>query len=148
MVQPLAARLRPTNLDEFVGQTHLVGPGRPLRFCIEQGKLHSMILWGPPGTGKTTLGQLIANYCHAQFISLSAVMSGVKEIREAIAFAKDVKTPTILFIDEIHRFNKNQQDALLPYVEDGTVSLIGATTENPSFLKLIVHYFLVRGYMF
>ncbi len=137
MVQPLAARLRPKTLEEFVGQSHLVGKGAPLRYCIEQGKLHSMLLWGPPGTGKTTLAQLIANYCQANFVALSAVLAGVKDIREAIANAKSLfeesHRGTLLFIDEIHRFNKAQQDALLPYVEDGTVYFIGATTENPSF---------------
>ncbi len=137
MTQPLAARLRPTNLDEYIGQTHLVGQGAPLRFCIEQGKLHSMLFWGPPGSGKTSLARLIANYANADFIALSAVLAGVKDIRDAIAKAKETAQashrPTILFIDEIHRFNKAQQDALLPFVEDGTVFFIGATTENPSF---------------
>ncbi len=137
MTQPLAARLRPTNLDEYIGQTHLVGQGAPLRFCIEQGKLHSMLFWGPPGSGKTSLARLIANYANADFIALSAVLAGVKDIRDAIAKAKETaqatQRPTILFIDEIHRFNKAQQDALLPFVEDGTVFFIGATTENPSF---------------
>jgi len=137
MVQPLAARLRPQTLDDFVGQSHLIGKGAPLRRCIEQGNIHSMLLWGPPGTGKTTLAQLIAKYCHAQFIALSAVLAGVKDLREAVSeaqqYKKETGADTILFIDEIHRFNKAQQDALLPYVEDGTVYFIGATTENPSF---------------
>ncbi|MBN9287568.1 MAG: recombination factor protein RarA [Gammaproteobacteria bacterium 39-13] len=137
MVQPLAARLRPQTLDDFVGQSHLIGKGAPLRRCIEQGNIHSMLLWGPPGTGKTTLAQLIAKYCHTQFIALSAVLAGVKDLREAVSeaqqYKKETGADTILFIDEIHRFNKAQQDALLPYVEDGTVYFIGATTENPSF---------------
>lgn len=137
MSQPLAARLRPRTLEDFVGQSHLIGVGAPLRLCIEKGKPHSMLLWGPPGTGKTTLAQLIANYCHAEFIHLSAVLAGVKDIRDAIEHAKSIRAEqnrdTLLFIDEIHRFNKAQQDALLPYVEDGTVYFIGATTENPSF---------------
>jgi putative ATPase len=137
MNQPLAARLRPRTLEDFVGQSHLIGVGAPLRLCIEKGKPHSMLLWGPPGTGKTTLAQLIANYCHAEFIHLSAVLAGVKDIRDAIEHAKTIRIEqhrdTLLFIDEIHRFNKAQQDALLPYVEDGTVYFIGATTENPSF---------------
>ncbi len=137
MSQPLAAKLRPKTLDAFFGQEHLVGGGAPLRFCIEQGKLHSMLFWGPPGSGKTTLAELISHYANAEFIALSAVLAGVKDIREAIAKAKETyqvsgKT-TILFVDEIHRFNKAQQDALLPFVEDGTVYFIGATTENPSF---------------
>ncbi|MFI4938207.1 MAG: replication-associated recombination protein A [Candidatus Berkiellales bacterium] len=137
MTAPLAARLRPTHLSEFVGQSHLVGNNSPLRLSIEQGKLHSMLLWGPPGTGKTTLAHLIATYCHADFVAMSAVLAGVKDIRDAIQHAailkKEQQKSTILFIDEIHRFNKNQQDALLPAVEDGTVYFIGATTENPSF---------------
>lgn len=137
MAQPLAARLRPNTLDEFVGQSHLLRKGAPLRRCIEQGNIHSMLLWGPPGTGKTTLAQIIAKYCHAKFIALSAVLAGVKDLREAVSCAeqhkKETGENTILFIDEIHRFNKAQQDALLPYVEDGTVYFIGATTENPSF---------------
>jgi len=137
MTEPLAARLRPKSLQEFVGQTHLLGKNSPLRFCIENQKLHSMILWGPPGSGKTTLAHLIANASHANFIAISAVLAGVKDIREAMAQAAQTKATehrdTILFIDEIHRFNKAQQDALLPFVEDGTVYLIGATTENPSF---------------
>ena len=134
--QPLADRMRPQNLDDIVGQQHLLASNKPLRQAIEQGKLHSMILWGPPGTGKTTLSRMIANYCDAEFISLSAVLSGVKDIREAVTRAQQYQQqgkPSILFVDEVHRFNKSQQDAFLPYVEDGTVTFIGATTENPSF---------------
>lgn len=137
MTIPLAARLRPTSLEQFVGQTHLLAPHSPLRRSIESGKLHSMIFWGPPGTGKTTLGQIIANTSQAEFIKLSAVMAGVKDLRDAVSQAQNIKDhfnqDTVVFIDEIHRFNKAQQDALLPYVEDGTIYLIGATTENPSF---------------
>lgn len=136
MLPPLAARLRPKSLAEFIGQSHLVGKGTPLRSSIEQGRLHSMILWGPPGSGKTSLAHLIAQSCQAQFIALSAVLAGVKDIRAAVEAAQASQKEhqsTILFIDEIHRFNKAQQDALLPFVEDGTVCLIGATTENPSF---------------
>jgi len=124
-------------LDEFAGQTHLLGAGKPLRVAIEKGRLHSMILWGPPGTGKTTLARLMARRVDAQFLSLSAVLSGVKEVRAAVEQAKQARAAhgkaTVLFVDEVHRFNKSQQDAFLPYVEDGTVTLIGATTENPSF---------------
>ena len=134
--QPLAARLRPATLDQYIGQDHLFGEGKPLRKSIESGLVHSMILWGPPGVGKTTLARLLANYISARFITLSAVLSGVKDIRAAIDEAKQVKAQgkkTILFIDEVHRFNKSQQDAFLPFVEDGTVIFVGATTENPSF---------------
>lgn len=135
--QPLATRMRPTSLDEFVGQSHLLGLGKPLRRAIENGILHSMILWGPPGTGKTTLAQLMADKTHASFIRLSAIFSGVKDIRQVVEEAQAARAEhqqaTILFIDEVHRFNKSQQDVFLPFVENGTFILIGATTENPSF---------------
>jgi putative ATPase len=135
--QPLAARMRPRNLDEFVGQEQLVGERGPLRRSVERGHLSSILLWGPPGTGKTSLARLLAERVGAAFITLSAVMSGVAEVRASIATAQDRlalnQQRTVLFIDEIHRFNKAQQDALLPHVEDGTVTLIGATTENPYF---------------
>ncbi|MDH1263569.1 replication-associated recombination protein A [Pseudomonas sp. GD03944] len=137
VAQPLAARLRAASLDEYVGQEHLLARGKPLREALEQGALHSMIFWGPPGVGKTTLARLLAQVTDAHFETISAVLSGVKEIRQAVEVAQQHAAQygrrTILFVDEVHRFNKSQQDAFLPYVEDGTLIFIGATTENPSF---------------
>ncbi|MCU1798073.1 replication-associated recombination protein A [Pectobacterium polaris] len=134
--QPLAARMRPATLAQYIGQQHLLGAGKPLPRAIEAGQLHSMILWGPPGTGKTTLAELIGHYGQADVERISAVTSGIKEIREAIERARQNRNAgrrTILFVDEVHRFNKSQQDAFLPHIEDGTITFIGATTENPSF---------------
>ena len=133
---PLAERLRPATLAEVIGQQHLLGPGKPLRVAFESGRLHSMILWGPPGVGKTTLARLVAGAFDAQFIAISAVLGGVKDIREAVERAQAVQAQgrrTVVFVDEVHRFNKSQQDAFLPHVESGLFTFIGATTENPSF---------------
>jgi putative ATPase len=133
--RPLADRLRPQSLDECVGQSHLLGAGAPLRRALESGRPHSMILWGPPGTGKTTLARLVANLTRAEFIALSAVLAGIKDIRAVVEQARALRgtRDTVLFLDEVHRFNKAQQDTFLPYVEDGTLIFVGATTENPSF---------------
>ncbi|MFT4729604.1 MAG: putative ATPase, partial [Granulosicoccus sp.] len=136
-VRPLADRLRPRELSEFFGQSHLLGPDSTLRQALERNRLHSMIFWGPPGTGKTTLARMIALHCDAHFMSISAVLAGVKDIREKVAEARDRLDTTgqrsVLFVDEVHRFNKSQQDAFLPHIEDGTLFFVGATTENPSF---------------
>lgn len=135
--QPLASRMRPKRLSQYIGQSHLLASGKPLRAAIDSSQLHSMILWGPPGVGKTTIARLISEVCDVHFQSLSAVLSGVKDIRQAISIAKQAKVgsgrKTLLFVDEVHRFNKSQQDAFLPHVEDGTLVFVGATTENPSF---------------
>ena len=135
--QPLAAKLRPLTLADYQGQRHILAPGMPLTIAIEQGKCHSVIFWGPPGTGKTTLAEIIASHANAEVERLSAVTSGIKDIRQAIDNAKQrllhQQKRTVLFVDEVHRFNKGQQDAFLPFIEDGTIIFIGATTENPAF---------------
>ncbi|WP_368165643.1 AAA family ATPase, partial [Aeromonas sp. R9-1] len=134
--RPLAARMRPETLEQYIGQRHILGPDKPLHKAIRAGHCHSMILWGPPGTGKTTLAELVARYCSAEVERVSAVTSGIKEVRAAIDKAKENGwrgVRTILFVDEVHRFNKSQQDVFLPHIEDGTITFIGATTENPSF---------------
>ena len=136
--QPLAERLRPRSLAEVIGQQHVLGPGMPLRLAFESGRPHSCILWGPPGVGKTTIARLMAEAFDAQFISISAVLGGVKDIRDAVQLAESARDGlmqqrTVLFVDEVHRFNKSQQDAFLPHVESGLFTFVGETTENPSF---------------
>src|SRR4051794_15182104 len=148
--RPLAERMRPESLDEYAGQIHLLGPGKPLRIQIERDQLSSMILWGPPGVGKTTLARLIAKLTRSDFVPFSAVMSGVKEIKAVMVDAERIRRAgrrTLVFIDEIHRFNKAQQDAFLPYVERGDIILIGATTENPSFEVISALLSRARVYM-
>src|ERR1700760_2081443 len=150
-LRPLADRMRLRTLDEYLGQPQLLAPGKPLRQALEGGRLHSMVLWGPPGTGKTTLARLIAGTANAQFLQLSAVMAGVKDIRAAVEQARQERQahgrPTVLFLDEVHRFNKAQQDTFLPYLEDGTLIFIGATTENPSFEVISALLSRARGYV-
>jgi len=135
--RPLADRMRPRSVADIVGQPQVLGPGKPLRVALDTGRLHSMLLWGPPGSGKTTLARLVAQGSDAQFIALSAVMAGIKDVRAAVERAQAERAATgrrtVLFLDEVHRFNKTQQDTFLPYIEDGTLVFIGATTENPSF---------------
>src|SRR5438445_3239181 len=136
IIRPLAERMQPKSLDEFVGQEHLLGPGKLLRGIVQAGKLHSLILWGPPGSGKTTLARILASAAGATCVQFSAVTSGVKDLKKVIQEAEELHRlgkPTVLFVDEIHHFNKAQQDNFLPHVERGTLILIGATTENPSF---------------
>lgn len=151
VLRPLADRMRPRKVNEFMGQDHLLADNKPLRRALEGGLLHSMVFWGPPGSGKTTLAHLLAQRADAQFLRVSAVLSGVKDIRAAVQSAKqtrrDQHRPTVLFVDEVHRFNKAQQDAFLPHVEDGTLTFVGATTENPSFELISALLSRVRVYV-